>query len=1009
MARRPGPVGTALTVAFLLVLLIAPSLAGSAGARAESRWPGPPAVGPSGVGSGPSVPPPTPVAGTALLGVAGTHDEPTSAAVDTTTGDLYVTNFGAAALGGNTVSVIDPSNGSTIETVPVGDDPVNDIFDPADGYVYVLNYGLSNNVSVLQGTSIVASIPVGYSPRWAVYDPVHRWVVVANTKSGNVSMIQGTSVVATVPVGTDPGLPAYDVRDGFVYVPNSASDNVTILNGTAHVADVGAGAGPQAAVYEATRGWTYITNSASGNATVLNGSRFVANVPLGVAPVFGADDPGSGQVYVADEGSDSVHLVNGTTVVANLSVDGSPRYVAVDPGRELAYVNDWNSSDVAVLEGGRVAAFVAVGTNPYAVSYDPVDARIDVTNFNSANLSILGEPAGGANVTASETGLPAATVWGLQWGPTRFAIDGASIVFRSPNGSFGYHAPPVPGYAPRNGSGTATVAGVPVGLTFAFGRSYPVTFSESGLELPRAWNVSVVGNGTDPLLAEGSSSSVSVDEPNGSYRYTVGSPPGYYVLPPGGFQVLGGPRSVNLTFVAATNPVTFRAVGLPDGTNWSVTAGNLSRAAAGPTIGFDEPNGTVAYAVGPVAGFEAETPTGSVDVNGSPVNVDVPFRATFPVWFNETGLPPAADWAVRLGSDVVVATRSSVRFDRPNGSYAYGVTTDASGYAPDPALGNLSVAGGATTIAIAFARVGGNATPYEIRFEAFGLPPDQPWNVTLGPLRGSSTASEIGFFVANGSYDYLVRADGFSAAPSSGSIVVDGGPANVSVLFTALPIAKYPVTFVPSGLPSGAPWNVTIGGEVGVRSGDSAFTTSLANGSYVYRIGGPPGYTFRRSGSVAVQGRGVEVPVPFGVDRYPVTFEESGLPTGTRWTVTLGGMTNASIGPDLVLWAANGTYGYSIGAVPGYVAPGPATVTVDGGPPAPVRVPYVAEGPSPSGAVGPPGPPLALIALGSGAAIAAVAIALTVRWARRSGERSGSTGTPDEAPYEEPGPPTDPE
>jgi uncharacterized repeat protein (TIGR02543 family) len=62
---------------------------------------------------------------------------------------------------------------------------------------------------------------------------------------------------------------------------------------------------------------------------------------------------------------------------------------------------------------------------------------------------------------------------------------------------------------------------------------------------------------------------------------------------------------------------------------------------------------------------------------------------------------------------------------------------------------------------------------------------------------------------------------------------------------------------------------------------------------------------------------------------YPVTFEESGLPTGTVWSVAVGGQSAVSSSSTSIGFTeVNGSYSFSVGSVTGYVA-SPLTGTVD--------------------------------------------------------------------------------
>jgi hypothetical protein len=64
---------------------------------------------------------------------------------------------------------------------------------------------------------------------------------------------------------------------------------------------------------------------------------------------------------------------------------------------------------------------------------------------------------------------------------------------------------------------------------------------------------------------------------------------------------------------------------------------------------------------------------------------------------------------------------------------------------------------------------------------------------------------------------------------------------------------------------------------------------------------------------------------------YNVTFSESGLPTGTSWSVTFAGCTHSSTTPIINFSAPNGIYSYTVGSVPGFTStPASGNVPVSG-------------------------------------------------------------------------------
>jgi hypothetical protein len=84
-----------------------------------------------------------------------------------------------------------------------------------------------------------------------------------------------------------------------------------------------------------------------------------------------------------------------------------------------------------------------------------------------------------------------------------------------------------------------------------------------------------------------------------------------------------------------------------------------------------------------------------------------------------------------------------------------------------------------------------------------------------------------------------------------------------------------------------------------------------------------------------------------GPSTYSVAFDESGLPSGTTWTVTLGGRTSQTQAPDPIAFSVpEGTYPYLVGSVPSYTnQPSNGSVAVADGPAA-LEVNFTGTGPA---------------------------------------------------------------
>ncbi len=143
------------------------------------------------------------------------------------------------------------------------------------------------------------------------------------------------------------------------------------------------------------------------------------------------------------------------------------------------------------------------------------------------------------------------------------------------------------------------------------------------------------------------------------------------------------------------------------------------------------------------------------------------------------------------------------------------------------------------------------------------------------------------------------------------------------------------VTFVETGLPSGTLWQVTLG-QTTMTSSGSTVTFQPSNGQYItvaYTIGHVNGYVVAvGSSSLLLNGTSRVVTVSFSPYTYAVTFTETGLASGTTWSVTLNGATRTSSTTAITFSESNGTYTYSIGSVTGYsISTAAGSVTVSSG------------------------------------------------------------------------------
>ncbi|MGC8620293.1 MAG: hypothetical protein ACP5LA_07360, partial [Thermoplasmata archaeon] len=94
-----------------------------------------------------------------------------------------------------------------------------------------------------------------------------------------------------------------------------------------------------------------------------------------------------------------------------------------------------------------------------------------------------------------------------------------------------------------------------------------------------------------------------------------------------------------IVFSQAMYNIVFTESGLPSGTSWSVTLGNMTRSSTSSTITFAVPNGTYSWSVSLPSGYKAAEQSGSVSTTQPKVSVSITASAV------STSPPPASSSA----------------------------------------------------------------------------------------------------------------------------------------------------------------------------------------------------------------------------------------------------------------------------------------------------------------------------------------------------------------------------
>ncbi|HEV2166698.1 MAG TPA: right-handed parallel beta-helix repeat-containing protein [Thermoplasmata archaeon] len=222
---------------------------------------------------------------------------------------------------------------------------------------------------------------------------------------------------------------------------------------------------------------------------------------------------------------------------------------------------------------------------------------------------------------------------------------------------------------------------------------------------------------------------------------------------------------------------------------------------------------------------------------------------------------------------------------------------------------------------------------HTITFTETGLAAGKSWSASVDGQPMSTSSNALVFVQNDGataSFAYAIGSvPGYHVSPASGSGIESGTNVVIALVFTA---TNYTVTFTVAGLPSSTAWSVMINGHMTTVTG-ATLTVAESNGTYTYVVVKGTDYSITPStGTFTVSGQPVSVSLTATEILYNLTFTESGLSSGTSWSVTVNGVTKSSTGSTIIFQEPNGTYAYTVGSVGGYsVTPSKGTASVSGG------------------------------------------------------------------------------
>lgn len=253
---------------------------------------------------------------------------PVAVAVNSNASSAHYGKVYVAGSVSNTVSVIDLSYHVTSE-IPVGVRPVDIAFNPVNDHLYVVNL-FDNTISVIDTSSesVVDTLNVGNDPMGVGINTGNGDIYVANSGSDSVTVFDRSNVPITTltAVGARPVSAVYHPVNDEMYVVAANSNNVFPITAATHtlLAPVAVGSNPYKIVFNPNNNYLYVGNREDSTFTVIAPDKSVrATISKGNVNTGFAIGQAENQLWVTDTKANITHLVGYSDQSSNISVNNN--------------------------------------------------------------------------------------------------------------------------------------------------------------------------------------------------------------------------------------------------------------------------------------------------------------------------------------------------------------------------------------------------------------------------------------------------------------------------------------------------------------------------------------------------------------------------------------------------------------------------------------------------------------------------------------------------------------
>jgi hypothetical protein len=590
---------------------------------------------------------------------------------------------------------------------------------------------------------------------------------------------------------------------------------------------------------------------------------------------------------------------------------GTPTYLAGDPTfydeTELAW-GGYNDA-IAYTSDGPVAAFSqpqfmvsSFGFSEYTYTNGSTSYYYWTNNTGQSDLTVALPWTGPTvSVNLSEDGLPAGTPWSVSFTGLTFNVSVTTIV----------------------------ITGVPVGQL--------MYYEQLGTPNGGYWTLYAVLFGSEGLQTFTSAGNITFDF---ELEY--------------GLQLFINPTAISyMEFSDYLGSTDFYWEHCGPGCDyysepfpWYIPAG--SYIPLGSYTLYSEPVAPIAFTGYGNGSSTVVASSTSLTMNG-PINETIWFGSLglYPVTFVPSGLPATSTYSFSFGGTVYTANGTQDLTIANVSTGAYGVSnitanssTPGWAYYGQASTGSTLVVPNEIEVLLNFSSVHVGAPTGLVSFRANGLAEGDFWTLSFNGSEYGSSTPWINLTAHPGNYSVFS-----SPVPASANETSAYSPVGFGPILSIVPLSTYPVNFAPTyrvEVLAGSGGSVTGAGSEWLAPGTLASFTASAHTDYVFL-----GWTGSGAGSYSGTNLSANVTVlgpltesanfqPLPVNRFNLTIDSSGLPTGTWWTVDLGGTgysTDAStlVVPNLYPCSAGAPGQYSLSVPESYLNGSAGTRYLPGG------------------------------------------------------------------------------